>query len=102
MSETTWITIADAAVLLKVKPTTVIRRIEKGTLPSRIPEDMPFTYDGKANYEIRLDCLPQHLQYQYLYSHLPETDICSVDLTSPRSALGNAWLDEFLDLASLI
>ena len=102
MSEITWITIADAAVLLKVKPTTVIRRIEKGTLPSRIPEDMPFTYDGKTNYEIRLDCLPQHLQYQYLYSHLPKTDICSVDLTSPRSAFGNAWLDEFLDLASLI
>lgn len=98
----TWISVADTAVLLKIKPNTVIRRIEKGTLPSRTPADMPFTYDGKPNYEVRLDALPQHLQYQYLYSHLPESDICSLDLVSPRSVLGNVWLDEFLDISSLI
>jgi hypothetical protein len=86
---------------LKVRPAT-IPRIEKGTLPARTPEGMPFTYDGKPNYEIRLDALPQRLQYQYLYSHLPAQDICSVDLVSPRSVLGNVWLDEFLDISSLI
>ena len=61
---------------------------------------MPFTYDGKPNYVIRLDALPQRLQYQYLYAHLPEQDICSIDLASPRSAFGNVWLDEFIDIAA--
>lgn len=97
-----WISVADAAILLKIKPHTVIRRIEKGTLPSHTPADMPFTYDGKPNYEVRLDALPQRLQYQYLYSHLPASDICFLDLVSPRSVLGNVWLDEFLDISSLI
>ena len=97
-----WISVADAAILLKIKPHTVIRRIEKGTLPSHTPADMPFTYDGKPNYEVRLDALPQRLQYQYLYSHLPASDVCSLDLVSPRSVLGNVWLDEFLDISSLI
>ncbi len=75
----TWISVADAAILLKVKPATVLHRIEKGMIPARRPNDMPFTYDGKENYEIRLDALPQRLQYQYLYTHLPESDICSLD-----------------------
>ena len=88
-SSGTWISIADAALLFKVKPSTIIRRIEKGTVAARQPDDMPFTYDGKENYEVRLDALPQRLQYQYLYSHLPESDICSLDLISPRSVLGN-------------
>lgn len=77
-STETWISIADAAILLKVKPATVLRRIEKGSIPARRPDDMPFTYDGKENYEIRLDALPQRLQYQYLYSHLPESEICKL------------------------
>lgn len=98
----TWISIADTALLLKVRPSTVIRRIEKGSLPARIPSDTPFTYDGKQNYEIRLESLPQRIQYQYLFSHLPEKDICSVDLVSPRSSHGTIWLDEFLDIASII
>ena len=97
-----WISVADTAILLKVRPATIIRQIEKGTLPARTPEEMPFTYDGKPNFEVLLDALPQHLQYQYLYTHLPKQDICSVDLVSPRSALGNVWLNEFLDIASLI
>lgn len=101
-TSTTWISVADTALLLKVRPSTVIRRIEKGTIPARTPSDMPFTYDGKPNYEVRLDALSQRHQYQYLYSHLPETDICSVDLVSPRCALGNVWLDEFLDIAAII
>ena len=56
------ISVADTAILLKVRPATIIRRIEKGTLPARTPEEMPFTYDGKPNFEVRLDALPQHLQ----------------------------------------
>lgn len=100
--QTTWISVADAAMLLKVKPYTVIRRIEKGTLPGRTSPDTPFTVDGKSNYEVRLECLPQRIQYQYLYSHLPKEEKCSADLVSPRSFLGNIWLDEFLDISSLI
>ena len=45
---------------------------------------------------------PQHLQYQYLYSRLPESDVCTLDLISPRSFLGNIWLHEFLDISSLL
>ena len=101
-SSPTWISVADTAILMKVRPATIIRRVENGKLPARTPDAMPFTYDGKPNYEIRLDGLPQRLQYQYLYSHLPEQDICSVDLVSPRSALGTMWLDEYLDISSLI
>lgn len=98
----TWISVAEAALLLKVKPATIIRRIEKGTLSARRSEVLPFTDDGKENYEIQLNTLPQRLQYQYLYSHLPKSDTCTLDLVSPRSFLGNAWLDEFLDISSLI
>lgn len=101
-SHETWISIADTAILLKVKPATVIKRIEKGSLPSRIHQEMPFTYDGKQNYQIPLSALPQRIQYRYIYSHLPEKDICSVDLASSRSKIGNVWLDEFLDISSII
>ncbi len=38
-STETWISIADAAILLKVKPATVLRRIEKGSIPARRPDD---------------------------------------------------------------
>ena len=101
-SNETWIFIADAAILLKIKPATVLHCIEKGTLPARRSIDLPFTYDGKENYEVQLNALPQHLQYQYLYSHLPESDVCTLDLISPRSFLSNIWLHEFLDISSLI
>lgn len=94
----TWISIADAAVLLKVKPRTVIQRIEKGTLPSRTPPAMPFTCDGSPNYEVPLNAMPQRLQYQFLYSHLPESDICSVDLVAPRTVLAMYGLTNFLTL----
>ena len=91
-----WITVAEAAVLLKLKPATVIRRIQRGMLPSRTPPDIPFTNDGKENYEVRLDALPIRLQYNYLYSHLPPEEQCSLDLVTPRSALGNACLRNIL------
>lgn len=97
-----YISVADAAILLKVSPSTVIKRIEKGTLPAVIPDDMPFTYDGKRNYLILLNALPQRLQYRYLYSRLPETDVCSVDLVSPRSVIGKAWQDHIIDVGELI
>ena len=57
----TWISVADTAALLKIRPSTVISRVEKGKLEGKTPEDMPFTYDGKPNYIIRLECLPQKL-----------------------------------------
>ncbi len=53
-----WTSIADAAILLKIKPAAVLRRIKKGTLQARRSIDLPFTYDGKENYEVQLDALP--------------------------------------------
>ena len=58
-SPPTWISVADTAVLMKVRPATIIRRVENGKLPARTPDAMPFTYDGKPNYEIRLDARSQ-------------------------------------------
>lgn len=40
-SSPAWISVADTAILLKVRPATIIRRIEKGTLPARTPEGIP-------------------------------------------------------------
>ena len=101
-SQPTWISVADAALYLKISPNTVIRRIQKGLLPARTPPDMPFTYDGKENYEVRLDALPVRIQYNYLYQNLPQDEKCSLDLVAPRSVLGNAWMNEFLDIAKII
>ncbi len=98
----TWISVSETASLLKVKPRTVIRRIEKGTLLSRPNPDIPFTEDGRENYEVRLEALPSSLQYRYLYSHLPQGEISSLDLVSPRSALGNVWLEEFLHICGIL
>ena len=101
-SPSTWISIAEAAALLKVRPDTVIRRVEKGTLKGKTPENMPFTFDGQPNYVIQLECLPQRLQYRYLVNHLPVGELCAIDLASPRSKLGNVWLDQFVSVADII
>lgn len=63
---------------------------------------MPFTYDGMQNYLIRMDGLPQIAQLEYLRSHLPDSQRCSLDLATPRSVFGDAWLSTFLDVAQLI
>ena len=101
-SQSTWISVADAAICLKISPDTVIRRIKKGLLPARRPPEMPFTFDGKENYEVRLEALPIRIQYKYLYQHIPQDEKCSLDLVAPRSVLGNAWMNEFLDIAKII
>ena len=97
-----WISVADTALLLKIKPATVISRIEKGSLPGSRPEAEPFTYDGKPNYVVNLNALPHKLQYKYLVSHLPPEELCSVNLVSPRSALGHVWIDQFLNVADIL
>ena len=38
-SQSTWISVADAAICLKISPDTVIRRIKKGLLPARRPPE---------------------------------------------------------------
>ena len=101
-AESTWISVAETALLLKIKPSTVIRRIQQGKIPFRSSPNLPFTYDGKPNYEVNLNAFPQRLQYQYLYAHLPESAKCSVDLISPRSKLGNIWMEELLDITAMI
>lgn len=101
-STETWITAAEAASILHLTPRTVLNRAASGKLPARIPEDMPFTYDGRQNYLIRLEGLPQKAQLEYFRRHLPDSQRCSLDLATPRSAFGDVWLSAFLDVAQLI
>lgn len=75
----TWITAAEAATILHLTLRTVLSRAASGKLPARIPDDMPFTHDGKQNYLIRLESLPQKAQFHYLRSHLPDSQCCSLD-----------------------
>ena len=65
-STETWITAAEAASILHLTLHTVLNRAASGKLPVRIPEDMPFTYDSRQNYLIRLEGLPQKAQLEYL------------------------------------
>ena len=85
-----WSTVPEAAVLLKVRPSAVIKRIQKGTLVGKRSEDNPFTHEGNANFLVLLSSLPERLQYQYHVSRLDEH--VSVDLVSPRSVFGYIWL----------
>ena len=81
---------------------TVLNRAASGKLPAKIPDDIPFTYDGRQNYLIRLEGLPQKAQFEYLQSKLPASQRCQLDLATPRSSFGDAWLSTFLDVAQLI
>ena len=98
----TWITVSEAAAVLHLTLRTVLNRAASGKLPARIPDDMPFTYDGKQNYLIRLEGLPQKAQFEYLKKRLPTGQQCGLDLATPRSSFGDAWLSTFLDVAQLI
>ena len=97
-----WITAAEAASVLHLSLRTVLSRAASGKLPARIPDDMPFTYDGKQNYLIRLEGLPQKAQFEYLQKGLPASQRCGLDLATPRSSFGDVWLSAFLDVAQLI
>lgn len=101
-SPETWITAAEAAAALHLSLRTVLSRAASGKLPAKIPNDIPFTYDGKPNYLFRLEALTQNAQFQYLRNHLPAEETCSMDLVSPRSSVGDAWLNQFLNIAQII
>ena len=62
----------------------------------------PFTSDGKQNFFILLEALPQKAQLEYLHMRLPCTQVCSLDLATPRSAFGDTWLMQFIDSARII
>ena len=98
----TWITASEAASILHLSLRTVLNRAASGKLPSKIPDDIPFTYDGRQNYLIRLEGLPQKAQFEYLQNKLPTSQRCELDLATPRSSFGDAWLSSFLDVAQLI
>src|SRR5699024_12208520 len=51
---------------------------------------------------IRLEGLPQKAQFEYLQNKLPTSQRCELDLATPRSSFGDAWLSSFLDVAQLI
>ena len=87
MPDEIWLSVPEAAALLKVKPSTVLKRIRKGTLEGKRSEDMPFTFDGEENFLVLLKSLPERAQYQYHVSRLDEH--VSVDLASPRSKFGD-------------
>lgn len=98
----TWITAAEASSILHLSLRTVISRASSGKLPARIPNDAPFTCDGMQNYLIHLEALPQKAQLEYLRNHLPPSQSCGLDLTTPRSSNGDVWLYQFLDVARII
>lgn len=95
-------TASEAASILHLSLRTVLNRAASGKLPSKIPDDIPFTYDGRQNYLIRLEGLPQKAQFEYLQNKLPTSQRCELDLATPRSSFGDAWLSSFLDVAQLI
>ena len=95
-SPETWITAAETAAVLHLSLRTVLNQAVSGKLPARIPDDLPFTYDGKPNYLFRLEALTQNAQFQYLRNHLPAEQTCSMDLASGRArnagdARGGRW-----------
>lgn len=98
----TWITASEAAAVLHLTLRTVLNRAASGRPPARIPEDMPFTYDGKQNYRIRLEGLLQKAQFEYLQKRLPASQRCGLNLATPRSSFSDAWLSTFLDVVQLI
>ena len=85
----TWISAAETASLLHLTTRTVLNRAAAGKLSAIVPDDIPFTADGNQNYLIRLESLPQNAQHQYLRIHLPSTQSCALDLTSPQSKFGD-------------
>ena len=98
-----WITVPEAAALLKVRPSAVVKRIQKGTLEGKRSEDNPFTHEGTENFLVLLSSLPERLQYQYHVSRASNSDkFVSVDLVSPRSVFGDIWLEQFINIARLL
>lgn len=101
-NQETWITAAEAASILHLSLSAVLHRASLGKLPVKIPDNAPFTYDGLQNYLIHLEALPQKAQLEFLRNHLPPSQACGLDLTTPRSSNGDAWLYQFLDVARII
>lgn len=101
-----WITVPEAAALLKVRPSAVVKRIQKGTLEGKRSEDNPFTHEGTENFLVLLSSLPERLQYQYHVSRISSVSnsdkFVSVDLVSPRSVFGDIWLEQFINIAQLL
>ena len=98
----TWISAAEAAALLGIRPITVIQRIKKGSLTGKQSSDIPFTIDGKENYIVLLDDLPDKAKYAYYTSKLKEDELISIDLASPRSIFGDVWINQFINIAQLL
>ena len=81
---------------------TVIKRAKSGKIPAKISEEIPFLNDGTENYLIRLEALPQNAQLRYLRTRIPEKQQCSLDLATPRSAFGDVWIPQFINVADII
>ena len=81
----TWNTAAEAASVLHLSLRTILNHPASGKLPAKIPDDIPFTYDGRQNYLIHLEGLPQKAQFEYLQSKLPAIQRCQLDLQRPEA-----------------
>ena len=81
---------------------TVIKRAKSGKIPAKISEEIPFLNDGTENCLIRLEALPQNAQLRYLRTRIPEKQQCSLDLATPRSAFGDVWIPQFINVADII
>ena len=99
----TWISVAEASTLLKVRPSTIINRIQNDTLQGRRSDDLPYSYDGRENYLVLLEALPQKAQLAYqIQKYKEDGTYVSVDLASPRSTFGDVWISQFINIAQLL
>ena len=98
----TWITPAEASLAMDLSLNTIIKRAKRGKIPAKISEEIPFLNDGTENYLIRLEALAQNAQLRYLRTRIPKKQQCSLDLATPRSAFGDVWIPQFINVADII
>ena len=102
IEQETWITPAEASLAMDLNLNTVIKRVEKGKITAKISNGMPLLNDGTQNFLIRLEALSQNTQLRYLRTRIPEKQLCSLDLATPRSAFGDVWISQFLNVSDII
>ncbi len=98
----TWISSTQAAALMHVSPSTVIRRINQGKLQGKPSTNMPFDSNGNPNYLILLEHLPLKAQHRYHLRQMDSSETLAIDLISPKETYGDLWLKKFLDLSALL
>lgn len=98
----TWITAAEASVLLHISLKTVIKRIRNGVYQGKISKDLPYSQDGKPLFLLALESLPGPVQRQYHQRHYTNQPAAGLHLLSARSVQGESYLPSALQATTLI